>query len=93
MRGSGEHWPGHAAAAGGAESLTADVRCRVSGKAGIWGSECPVGCSEPASDLQQHFQHSPELLLLSQITLLGDSIFPSGGGESVGGRGCHNRDA
>lgn len=45
----------------------------------------------PAPDLQHHFQHSPKLLLLAQITLVGDSIFPSGGGESVGGRGCHNR--
>lgn len=93
MRGSGEHWPGSAVATGGVESLTADVRCRVSGKSGIWGSACPVGCSEPAPGLQQHFQHGPKLLLLSQITLLEESIFPSGGGESAGGRGCHNRDA
>lgn len=62
------------------------------GKSGIWGSACPVGCSEPAPDLKQHLQRSPKLLSLSQITLLGDSIFPSGGNESVGGRGCHNRD-
>lgn len=93
MRGSGEHWPGSAAATGGAESLTADVQCRVTAKSGIWGSACPVGCSEPAPDSKQHFQPSPKLLSLSQITLLGDSIFPSGGSESVGGRGCHNRDA
>lgn len=44
-----------------------------------------MGCSQPARDLQQHFQHSPKLLLLSQITLLGDSIFPSGGNESLVG--------
>lgn len=86
VRGSGKRWPGSAAAAGGAKSLAADVQRRVSGKSGIWGSACPVGCSEPAPDLQQHFQHSPKLLLLSQITLLGDSIFPSGGGSLwVGG--------